>query len=351
MIVNTTQYVGRKRICPSCSKIYSPKFPKGIAHQVQYDSNVKAILAYLNVDCNVSNVKIVEFLRFLTDKKITIAPSTITATLIQFKKKGNEVLKNIKTKILKEKVIYEDETPISVNGKMMSTIGCFTKKLSYLDSFENRKLESFKEMGILDRYIGTVCHDHNNIHESFIQSKQAECNFHILRYCKAEYEIYKREIIKEFIEFLLCLKDKVVEYKSQGKTQVSNEEYEEIKEEYLKILSRWDEEYKSEMNKISSEKISKYHSEERCLKQRLRKYVNDHLRFLTDFRIDFTNNLAERGLRPAKTKIKVTGGFRNLRYAKCYFAMLSIIQTCRKQDKNIGETIRSIFEGKKVIFT
>ena len=58
-----------------------------------------------------------------------------------------------------------------------------------VDAFENRKLESFQEMGILDRYIGTVCHDHNKIHTSFVQSKQAECNFHILRYCKAEYEI------------------------------------------------------------------------------------------------------------------------------------------------------------------
>ena len=46
--------------------------------------------------------------------------------------------------------------------------------------------KELEEMGILDRYIGTVCHDHNSIHTSFTQSKQAECNFHILRYCKAE---------------------------------------------------------------------------------------------------------------------------------------------------------------------
>ena len=49
----------------------------------------------------------------------------------------------------------------------MSTIGVFTKNISVIESFANRKLESFKEMGILDRYIGTVCHDHNKIHNSF----------------------------------------------------------------------------------------------------------------------------------------------------------------------------------------
>lgn len=87
----------------------------------------------------------------------------------------------MKSAILKESVINEDKTQISVNAKIMSTIGVFTDKFSYIDAFENRKIESFIDMGILDRYIGTVCHDHNKIHESFIQSKDAECNFHILK--------------------------------------------------------------------------------------------------------------------------------------------------------------------------
>ena len=99
----------------------------------------------------------------------------------------------------------------------MSTIGVFTKGIGFLDAFANRKLESFEEMGILNKYIGTVCHDHNSIHRSFIQSKQAECNFHILRYCKAEYEVHKREVIKEFMNYLLELRDTVERYKLQSK--------------------------------------------------------------------------------------------------------------------------------------
>jgi len=351
VIVNTTQYVGKKRFCPNCGKVHSPQFPKGINNVVQYNSDVKALIAYLNVDCNVSNEKISELLKFITNKEISIPPSTVTATLSQFDKKAKKLLKNIKNAILKEAVIYEDETPISVNGKLMSSIGCFSKKLSYIDAFQNRKLESFEEMGILNRYIGTVCHDHNDIHKSFTQYKDSECNFHILRYCKPEYEKHKREIIKEFMNYLLLLRDKVDEYKIQGKTRIPENEYEKIKIEYLKILDKWDKEYNKEVQQLEYEKAEKYHSEERCLKQRLRKYVDDHLRFLTDFRIDFTNNLAERGLRPAKTKLKVIGGFRNLSYAKYYFAILSVIQTCRKQGKNIGQTLKNIFEGKKVILT
>ena len=228
----------------------------------------------------------------------------------------------------------------------MSTIVVFTKEISLIEAFANRKLESFKEMGILDRYIGTVCHDHNTIHQTFIQSKQAECNFHILRYCKAEYEVHKRESIKEFMDYLLELRDKVDIYKLEGKTAFSKEEYEKAKVEYLNKLDKWDREYKENYDKDKKQ----YYESERCLKARLREYVDDHLRFLTDFRIDFTNNLAERGLRKIKTKLKIAGGFRNLNFAKYYCDAISIIDTCKKQSMNIGETIKNIFIGKKKIF-
>lgn len=170
---------------------------------------------------------------------------------------------------------------------------------------------------------GTVCHDHNKIHLSFPQSKQAECNFHILRYCKAEYEVHKREIIKEFMDYLLELRDKVEEYKLQEKTCFTDIEYETAKAKYLELLDILDEEFKKEYDKEKEQ----YYDSERCLKSRLREYVDDHLRFLTDFRIEFTNNLAERGLRKIKTKLKIAGEFRNLKFAKYYCDAISIIDS------------------------
>lgn len=84
---------------------------------------------------------------------------------------------------------------------------------------------------------------------------------------------------------MLKLRDKVEEYKMQGKTSFAEQEYEETKEQYLKLLDKWDEEF----NKEYTKERSQYYDTERCLKPRLREYADDHLRFLTDFRIDFTN--------------------------------------------------------------
>lgn len=344
--VNVKQYVGKKTMCPCCQKEYMPKFPDNVKSIINYDEGIKTLVVYLNSYCNMPNQKVTELLGLLSDGKIKMSQGTVGDTMKQFGKKSEETIAKIKKAILKEPVINEDETPITVNGKIMSSIGVFTKRISLIDAFESRKLESFKEMGILDRYIGTVCHDHNNIHLSFTQSKQAECNFHILRYCKAEYEVHKREIIKEFMNYLLELRDTVDKYKMQGKTSFTEKEYEMAKEKYLKLLDTWDNEFKKTYDKEKSQ----YYDSERCLKARLREYVDDHLRFLTDFRIDFTNNLAERGLRKIKTKLKIAGGFRNLLFGKYYCKAISIIDTCKKQNMNIGETIKNIFMGKKKIF-
>lgn len=346
IIVHTTQYVGKKTKCPCCGKEHMPKFPSNVNSIVNYDEGIKALVVYLNAYCNIPNQKTAELLGLISDNKIKMCQGTVGNTIAQFSKKSKSIINKMKNEILKQPVINEDESPITVNGKIMSTIGVFTKQISLIDAFSNRTLEAFKEMGILDRYIGTVCHDHNKIHLSFPQSKQAECNFHILRYCKAEYEVHKREIIKEFMDYLLELRDKVDEYKLQGKTCFTDIEYETAKAKYLELLDIWDKEFKKEYDKDKEQ----YYDSERCLKTRLRKYVDDHLRFLTDFRIEFTNNLAERGLRKIKTKLKIAGGFRNLQFAKYYCDAISIIDTCKKQNMSIGETIKNIFMGKKKIF-
>ena len=348
IVTYTTQYTGKKTKCPCCGKEYSPKFPKNLKSVINYDEKVKSLVVYLNSFCNVPNQKTSELLSLLSDGKIKMCQGEVANIGKQFSKKSQTILRAMKRSILKEPVINEDETPIKVNGKIMSVIGVFTKKLSITEAFAGRKLENFKEMGILDRYLGIVCHDHNNIHQRFTQSTQAECNFHVLRYCKAEYEVHKRESIRNFMKYLLEIKEKAEEQKSKGKKAFSRAEYEETKKEYLRLLKIW----KDEFNKSYKEsKNSSYYDSERCLVTRLKDYVDDHLRFITDFRIDFTNNLAERGLRKIKGKLKVAGSFRSLQYAKYYCDAISIIDTCKKQKLNILKTIENIFMENKKIFS
>jgi hypothetical protein len=57
---------------------------------------------------------------------------------------------------------------------------------------------------------------------------------------------------------------------------------------------------------------------------------------------------AERGLRPAKVKQKVSGCFRTEQGARVYARLHGVISTCRKQDRNVFSVLRTLFAHQPV---
>ena len=345
IIPTTKEYVGNTEQCDCCGKEYSPSFPEGVNNPINYDNSIKSLLVYLNTYNNVPERGITNFISFMTNNVIDISPATVINTIKEFSKKSKDILKDIKEEILLSPVINNDETPIRVNGEEKSVLGVFTEELTLLEAHENRKEEAFLAMNILNVYTGTSVHDHNKMHLKFLLSDQAECNFHPLRYAAEQLEIHGLTAIKEWIDVLIGAKEKVEKAKEKNLNSLSEKEIAEIRDKYLSALDKWDKEH----DEKSAGKNLDYYKESRRLKNRLREFVDDHLRFLSDFRIPFTNNLAERGLRPIKTKQKI-GNFRSLTGAQNYCNARSIIDTSIKQNLNVGETISNIFNNETDIF-
>ena len=65
----------------------------------------------------------------------------------------------------------------------------------------------------------------------------------------------------------------------------------------------------------------------------------DVLRFLSDPRVPFTNNEAERDGRMMKVKQKISGGFRSLEGATDFATIRSVIGTAMKQGWNVIQTL------------
>ena len=77
------------------------------------------------------------------------------------------------------------------------------------------------------------------------------------------------------------------------------------------------------------------------------------LRFLTDPRVPFSNNLAERDGRMMKLRQKISGGFRSEGGATDFAVIRSLLSTSRKQGWNIlqalaGDPARLIAELRLV---
>ena len=78
----------------------------------------------------------------------------------------------------------------------------------------------------------------------------------------------------------------------------------------------------------------------------LLKYKNNYTMFLKDLDSPFTNNLVECSLRMCKSKMKVSGQFKNLVYAEHYANIRSYIETCIRFKINPYDALKKLQNNK-----
>jgi transposase len=87
----------------------------------------------------------------------------------------------------------------------------------------------------------------------------------------------------------------------------------------------------------------------RNLLERLITYQSAVLAFACFPEVPFTNNQAERDLRPVKVKQKIAGSFRTLLGAQQYARISSFVSTARKQARPIFKELCHIFMGSSFL--
>jgi hypothetical protein len=84
----------------------------------------------------------------------------------------------------------------------------------------------------------------------------------------------------------------------------------------------------------------------RNLLERLRDRDHQVLLFARDLSVPFTNNQAERDLRPTKTQLKISGCHRAEATAKAWLRIRGYISTVRKHGDNVMDALRDAITGK-----
>jgi transposase len=82
-----------------------------------------------------------------------------------------------------------------------------------------------------------------------------------------------------------------------------------------------------------------------CDAHHLREHANDVLRFLTDPRVSFDNNLTERDIHMPKLKQKTAGCFRTVSGAESFCTIRSYLATLRKQGRNVFHALTLALQG------
>ena len=126
-------------------------------------------------------------------------------------------------------------------------------------------------------------------------------------------------------------------------------EYANLQKRYRNILTRGDKELPEIPEKEKGKRGRMAKSDAHNLWERLKEHEMAVLLFAKDPHVPFTNNRAERDLRMAKVKQKVSGCFRSEDGAKVFCQIRSYISTARKNGQRVLDVLQLAITGKPYV--
>lgn len=328
--------------CSCCGKKLSVPIPNCLKEENQYGQNVQAIaVSLLNEGC-VSYNRTRSLIKEFSGNEIDLSEGF----LVKLQKKCADGLDNfineLKRKIINEKVINWDDTVIMINKKQSCLRFYGTPKLALYTAHEKKNKDGIDKDNILNQLTSdkTVIHDHNTInYNKNYNFQNAECCVHLLRDLRKVKDNLEHKWVGNLSNLLTETNKQRKEYIEFGKDFFEEDFIELVSNKYDECIKQGRSENKIDRNKY-------YGQEEKALLNRLIKYKENYLLWITRFDIDFSNNLSERSLRFSKTKMKISGQFQNIKNAEYYSKICSYIETCKRNNKDVHKAIKSLLEGR-----
>lgn len=314
-----------KCTCGHCCK---GRFPESVNAPVSYGPNIMAMTSYLSTYQNVPFKRLTHL--FETIFGLHISEGSVSNMLNAMRKLSKTPYEMIRLKVAAGKVADADETGVNVNGRN-SWLWAFQNAAATYLAFDGsrghdvvNKNFSPEEKGgtvwVTDRWPTYFMGDVG------MEDLQA-CIAHLLRNLTYTAQAFPDDAWS--MDMLDLLRDSVHQ-RHQGNIgqDVRTKAEERLDELFARppVYTREDGK-ETELDK---------------LKKSIAKHRDHVFTFLTNPAVPPTNNDSEKALRPAKTKLKVSGCFRTETGVENYATVASVIQTAVKNGQNPFEVLRVI---------
>jgi transposase len=330
--LEVTEHQATTYCCAQCRAMTTAAFPEGVNAHVQYGPRLRAAAVYCNVQQLVPEDRVCQLLRDLFGAA-SLCAASVTNWVTSAALALGGVAEHILGRLTDGGVRHLDETGFRVAGK-----------LHWLHSVSDLAFTHYRvsaKRGDVPSGLtgGTIVHDHWKPYYAHMGRVDAHalCGAHHLRELRAIEEIEKEPWAEELSTLFITAKRLKREAQDRGETKLPRPVRQSIVTRYMAIVAEglaFHERQPPLTNRLGA-RGRKARRPGHNLLIRLRDYQDDVLRFITDFAVPFTNNLAERDLRMMKLRMKISGAFRTLDGAQVFAIIRSVISTARKHGLNI----------------
>ena len=315
--------------CPSCDATVKGLFPSDRHGPLQYGDGLKAFVINLLVSQMVALNRVQKLVKSMIG--VVIAE----ASLLQFVLRLHRALATWEHQatawMLNTPAINVDETSLRVDKKNhwihVYSSGDVTLKFLH----QNRGKVAIDEINIIPRYGGAIVHDCWKSYLSFHDCKHGLCGSHLLR--ELTFVVEAHDYV--WARNMKCLLQETCKKVSNStEKRLSDKELSRLSKRYRNIITSGEKELPVIPPKPSGKRGKLAKSDAHNLWERLRDHENAVLLFARNPYVSFTNNRAERDLRMAKVKQKVSGCFRTSEYAHAYCRISSYLQSMANKGYN-----------------
>jgi transposase len=326
--------------CPCCGTRNQGIWPAHITGKVQYGRRFKAFCLYL------LNYQLLPYQRAgeLLSALFGYQPGggTLQSILDLAYVTLEPVEAAIKTAIRGSPVGHGDETGIRVDGQTTWLHVFSTLAYTYYYWSHHRGQKAHRADGLLPDYQGILMHDAYRSYFLYAY-RHALCNAHLLRELQAIYEADpSQRWASQLMRLLRTAWALVKVAQKTDETKLPDPQADRITRLFQQIVARADQQ-NPPAQRQPGQRGRVAQSVPRNLIERLSQYQDAYLRFVTDFRVPFDNNLAERDLRMGKLQQKISGCFRTEAGADAFCRIRGYISTLRKQRVDLLPALFSLW--------
>ena len=329
------------KTCPSCQAQTKGVFPADMTGPLQYGLGIKAYILELLIAQMVSLNRMQKLLKTLLGRAISEA--TALKYILQLDEVLQEWERQSLERLLSAPVIYVDETSLRVEKRnyWVHVYSSGTTTVKFLH--RSRGSEAIDEVDVIPRYEGVIVHD---CWASYLRYKNCDhglCGAHLLR---------ELTFIVDSNDYAWAgnmkrlLQETCKQVGQRKRKKLSEREYANLQKRYRNILTRGGKELPPVPERVSGQRGRIAKSDAHNLWERLYEYEASVLLFAKKPEVSFTNNRAERDLRMGKVKQKVSGCFRQPRFAQAYCRISSYLQTMAYQGFNPLVAIQLALSGE-----
>lgn len=312
----------------SCGHCCKGQFPENVNAPVSFGPNIMALTAYLSTYQNVPFKRLTHL--FETIFGLHISEGSVSNMLNTMKKISKKPYEMIRKKVADGEVAGADETGVNVNGRNNWLWAFQNNAATYLAFDKSRSHDVVNKNFSLEEQSGTVWVT-DRLPAYFMGDVGMEdhqiCIAHLLRNLTYTMQAFPDDPWS--LDMLDLLKDSVHQ-RNQG--NIGPEVRTKMEERLDELLSRPPVYTKEDGSDTELDR----------LKKGITKHRDYVFTFLTNPAVPPTNNDSEKALRPAKTKLKVSGCFRTEAGVENYATVASVIQTAVKNGQNPFEVLRVI---------